>query len=73
MPDELSAVSALYDIGRKNFGRPIEKYISWFNETLRLPVRFTVFLDPKIDPSLIAVKPGDRIITVPIEEWYPMR
>ncbi|MBE7731828.1 hypothetical protein [Devosia faecipullorum] len=70
---DLKAVTALYDLGRGSFGRPIEQYIDWLNATLRLPIAFKVFLDPAIDQSQIALKPGDRIFPVPMEQFYPMR
>ncbi|WP_143078324.1 hypothetical protein [Devosia psychrophila] len=73
MFDNIIAVTALYDIGRGGVGRPIEQYIGWLNATLRLPVRFTVFLDPSIELGQIHPKPGDRLVQVPIVEWYPMR
>lgn len=70
---ELIAVTALYDIGRGRVGRPIEQYIGWLNATLRLPLRFTIFLDPNIDASLVTLKPGDRLVRTPLENFYPLR
>lgn len=72
MSADLTAVTTLYDLGRGSVGRPIEEYIQWLNATLRLPVPFTIFLDPGIERSLIKSKPADRICHVPIEEWQPM-
>jgi hypothetical protein len=75
---ELRAVTSLYDIGRatKGDGRTIDDYVRWLNGTLRLPVPFTIYLDPGIDPARIALKPDDEIVVVPFEEletstWLP--
>lgn len=70
---DLKAVTALYDLGRGGFGRPIEHYIGWLNATLRLPVAFDIFLDPAIDQGQIALKPGDRVFPVPLDQFYPIR
>ncbi|MCH8467114.1 MAG: hypothetical protein LAT78_11190 [Roseinatronobacter sp.] len=60
------AVTALYNIGRGNVdGRNIDVYIKWLNKTLEVPLPFVVFLDPEIEASKIALKPGDQIISIP--------
>ncbi len=73
MPAEIKAVTALYDLGRAKFGRSIDLYVGWLNDTLRLPVPFTIFLAPDFDASAIVLKPHDKIVRVPMHEFYPMR
>jgi hypothetical protein len=59
------AVTALYNIGRAGVdGRDMGTYIAWLNKTLQVPLNFIVFLDPDIDASEIALKPGDQIISI---------
>jgi hypothetical protein len=59
------AVTALYNIGRAGVdGRDMGTYIAWLNKTLQVPLKFIVFLDPDIDASEIALKPGDQIISI---------
>lgn len=66
----ISAVTALYDIGRAHKdGRSIADYVGWLNKTLKLPVPFTVFLDPAIDRGSIHTKAGDCVISVPKEDF----
>jgi hypothetical protein len=68
-PIRVSAVTALYDIGREQIdGRSIEQYVGWLNTTLQLPISFTIFLDPAIDPSRIYPKSGDHLIVSPLQE-----
>ncbi|SEQ43683.1 protein of unknown function (HtrL_YibB) [Devosia sp. YR412] len=69
----LLAVTAVYDIGRAAVGRPIEDYVDWLNATLRLPIRFVVFLDPSISAELIRLKPDDRILQLPLETFRPFQ
>lgn len=75
---DLRAVTSLYDIGRATSGdgRTIEAYVGWLNRTLRLPVPFTIFLDPGIDPRRLEPKPEDELISLPFADlkavgWLP--
>jgi len=68
------AVTMVYDIGRASKdGRTVNDYVTWLNLTLRLPITFTVFLDPKIDASQIKLKPGDNLVQMSFDELYPNR
>jgi hypothetical protein len=67
----LSAVTCLYDIGRDRIdGRNIDVYIERLNATLRIPLPFTIFLDPRIDASRVRNKPEDRIYQVSKEAFH---
>jgi hypothetical protein len=74
---KLSAVTGLYNVHRERVdGREIDTYLGWLNRTVQLPLPFTVFLDPEIDPARVAGKPGDSIIPLPRSElrsfsWLP--
>lgn len=72
---DLRAVTSLYDIKRatQGDGRTIDDYVGWLNRTLRLPVPFTIFLDPSIDPAQIALKPVDEIVALPFTELKAVR
>jgi hypothetical protein len=67
----ITGVTALYDIGRDRFHhtRTIDRYVSWLNATLRAPLPFVVFLDPKIDASRINLKPIDRSLAIGIDDF----
>src|SRR2546426_910389 len=68
----LAAVTALYNLDRENHdGRPFIKYLEWLNATLRLPVPFTVFLDPSIDRRAVTLKGEDTLVQMPLEEFVP--
>ena len=68
----ITAVTALYDIGREAIdGRTTDDYLVWLNATLRLPVPFVIYLDPKIDPAKVKTKPGDTVIQQPKELFKP--
>jgi hypothetical protein len=69
---KLSAVTGLYDLGRGRLdGRSIDIYLAWLNATLRVPLPFTIFLDPSIDPARLSLKPGDKIVQVPLSDFRP--
>lgn len=72
---KLRAVTSLYDIKRatNGDGRSIADYLAWLNRTLRLPVPFTIFLDPGIDPSKIALKTEDEIVVLPFSDLLAVR
>jgi hypothetical protein len=68
----ITAVTALYDIGREAIdGRTADDYLVWLNATLRLPVPFVIYLDPKIDAAKVKTKPGDTLIQQPKELFKP--
>jgi hypothetical protein len=69
---KLSAVTGLYDLGRAGLdGRSIDIYLVWLNATLRVPLPFTIFLDPSIDPARLSIKPGDKIVQAPLSDFRP--
>jgi hypothetical protein len=69
---KLSAVTGLYDLGRGHLdGRSIDIYLAWLNATLRVPLPFTIFLDPSIDPGKLNLKPGDKVVQVPLSDFRP--
>jgi len=66
---QLAAVTALYDLGPRPDGRGLDRYRAWLDATLRLPMAFTVFLDPALPAP--ALKPGDRLLRLPLEVFAP--
>ncbi|HET8701055.1 MAG TPA: hypothetical protein VFL97_05250 [Nitrococcus sp.] len=67
----LSAVTCLYDIGRDRIdGRSIDVYIDRLNATLRIPMPFTIFLDPRIETSRVRKKAEDQIHQLPKEALH---
>jgi hypothetical protein len=76
-PPKFSAVTGFYNVRRDTVdGRGIDKYLGWLNRTVQLPLPFTVFLDPAIDPALVVIKPGDKVVSLPKSElhsysWLP--
>jgi len=68
------AVTAFYDIGRAHAdGRGVQDYLRWLNATLRLPVEFTIYLDPSQDASMLILKPSDRVVRLAWSELVPAR
>jgi len=70
----IAAVTGLYDVGRRQIdGRSVDDYIGWLNLTLRVPLPFLIFLDPAFDASPIELKPDDRIVRVPRDDYFMFR
>lgn len=68
---KITAVTALYDIGREfSDGRTIKNYLDWLNKSLEVPLNFIVFLDPLFDATNIVLKPGDRIVRLSTSELH---
>ncbi len=42
-----AVVTALFDIGREKYGRPMSDYLSWFKDTLRLNVNMIIYTEEK--------------------------
>jgi hypothetical protein len=71
---KLRAVTAFYDIGRGAAdGRTAEQYLRWLNATLRLPLPFTIYLEPGQDTSLLELKSQDRIVRLPWQDLLPAK
>jgi hypothetical protein len=71
---KLRAITAFYDIGREAAdGRRTDQYLAWLNATLRLPLPFTVYLDPIQDATSLQLKAEDRLVRIPWSELMPAK
>ena len=52
-------VTALYDIGRRQQGRPVNQYLRWLNETLRLHCSFIIFTSSSLAKEIRHMRSGE--------------